>query len=292
MVELHSEHPKSGPALTFSALIPDVHNFRGSGGGRVLPQLHPDGTPNVTMGVLEVLQAQLGSHVKAEEIMPYMAGVAGHPGFVERFDDELSTPGIRIPVTADRALWDSAVRLGQQVIWLHTYGERGAHPLAAANVRDSEVITEPLPNYVSAVLEMPEELVYVPDLDGGTIYLGGGQWSGVVPDVREYSIGGANVLDRWVGSRLLNPNGLQRSPLDKINVTTWQEEWSIQLTDLLSVLAQLVRLEGAQSVLLEQILTNPVIACSEFAKAGVRFPSTKKERQPRLPAGELFGPEE
>ena len=32
--------------------------------------------------------------------------------------------GLRIPITAERALFDEAVELGREVVWLHTFGDR------------------------------------------------------------------------------------------------------------------------------------------------------------------------
>ncbi|WP_313551043.1 type ISP restriction/modification enzyme [Corynebacterium sp.] len=49
LVEFHSRHPKSGPGLMFSNLIPDMNSFKGSDGGRALPMLHPDGDPNTVL---------------------------------------------------------------------------------------------------------------------------------------------------------------------------------------------------------------------------------------------------
>ena len=47
-----------------------------------------------------------------------------HPAFTARFQDDMSTPGLRIPVAADGKLFAEAVEVGRKVIWLHTFGER------------------------------------------------------------------------------------------------------------------------------------------------------------------------
>lgn len=41
--ELHSSPISSGPGAVFSSLVPDMHHFKGSEGGRALPLLHPGG---------------------------------------------------------------------------------------------------------------------------------------------------------------------------------------------------------------------------------------------------------
>jgi len=50
--------------------------------------------------------------------------VMAHPAFTARFADDLVQPGLRVPITADAKLFAEAVALGNEVIWLHCYGER------------------------------------------------------------------------------------------------------------------------------------------------------------------------
>lgn len=115
VVEQHSIRPGAGPALYFSALLPDINAFNNRG-GRTLPRLHPDGTPNVTPGLDDALRTLVGADARAEDLVFYLAALTGHPGFVAHFDDELATPGVRIPITGDSALWDTAVELGRRVV--------------------------------------------------------------------------------------------------------------------------------------------------------------------------------
>ncbi len=53
-------------------------------------------------------------------MLAYVAGVVAHPAYAQRFLEELQVPGVRVPLTADRVLWNEAVRLGREVLWLHT----------------------------------------------------------------------------------------------------------------------------------------------------------------------------
>ena len=41
------ESPKNGPSLTFTALIPDLHHYKGSFGGRAYPLWAEFGVPNM-----------------------------------------------------------------------------------------------------------------------------------------------------------------------------------------------------------------------------------------------------
>ena len=61
-----------------------------------------------------------------EELFAYIAAVAAHPAYTERFREDLVQPGLRIPLTADAGLFDQAVAVGKEVVWLHTFGERFA----------------------------------------------------------------------------------------------------------------------------------------------------------------------
>ena len=124
IVEQHAHYPKAGPGLYFSALIPDMDAFKGSEGGRAHPTLTIGGTPNLTELAEQMLRERFGNNAPGE-LVYYLAALTGHPGYVRTFDEPLQQAGIRVPLTADPVLWERAVQLGKQVVWLHTYGERG-----------------------------------------------------------------------------------------------------------------------------------------------------------------------
>lgn len=268
-VELHSEHPRSGPGLAFSALIPDVHYFRGSGGGRVLPWLNPDGSANVTSGLPEELASRLGIEVEACDVLRYLAGVVAHPDFVEEFDDELRTPGIRVPLTAVGDLWKEAVDIGRFVIWLNTLGAAGEHPDGLLSIGDLRSSSTDLPSHIDAVRELPTALTYEPEVDGGTLRIGGGRWTNVSQKVRDHQVGGVNVVDRWLASRLKEPRGRRSSDLDSINAMSWQAEWSGDLTDALVAMSALIGVHERQADLLGRILEGPLISREYLTDSGV-----------------------
>jgi hypothetical protein len=123
---LIDRHPGAGPALTLAPSPPDKHHFKGSFGGKVFP-LWLDAAAtrsNVRRPFLLALGERLGRTVAADEFLAYLAGVAGHAGFVRRFDNDLAAPGLRIPITASVELFDEATNLGRRVAWLQTFGER------------------------------------------------------------------------------------------------------------------------------------------------------------------------
>ena len=121
--------PTNGPAVTMSGLVPDLDHYNGRG-GRVFP-LWRDAeasVPNFPPKLLSLLSLRYGSTVLPEDFISYIAAIAAHPAFTARFQEDLSTPGLRIPITADGATFAEAAELGRTVIWLHTFGERMADP--------------------------------------------------------------------------------------------------------------------------------------------------------------------
>jgi hypothetical protein len=123
--EQHAHSFTQGTALTFSALVPNVDHFNARG-GRVLP-LYRDRKnrePNVAPGLLTTLSRLVGMQLNAEDLLAYIAAIVAHPIYTRRFRDKLTTPGIRVPISADAELWQEAIAIGSEVLWLHTYGER------------------------------------------------------------------------------------------------------------------------------------------------------------------------
>ncbi|AQT76644.1 hypothetical protein B1K54_17880 [Streptomyces sp. fd1-xmd] len=289
IVEQHRKPVQSGPGVLFSALIPDFDHFKGSEGGRTLPFLHPDGSPNLASGLTSTLASQLGTEVTASDVLAYIAGVVAHPAFTTTFADELTTPGIRVPITADVTLWNNAVELGRQVIWLHTYGERFNSPeQPTGDVRLPA--GDPLrPLNLAPVTSMPEAICY--DEARHVIALGDGEFGPVAKRVWDYAVGGRNVIKSWFDYRKKDPAGRRSSPLDDEHVPAWDPDWTGEFIDLLSVLTRLVSLESAQEQSLAAILAGPVLSQGEMAAAGVHWPTSAADRKPRFslesaPAGD------
>ncbi len=277
VVELHSKPITNGPGVVFSSLIPDMHYFRGSQGGRTLPVLHPGGRPNVANGLLGALSTIAGRAVSVYDLVAYIAGVVAHPAYTERFEDELSTPGIRVPITTDTTLFQRAIELGREVIWLHSYGDAfsDGHDELRYPVGDPRRVAN-----LAAVDSIPSDLTY--DADTATLHLGSGSFGPVPQGVWDYTIDDKEVIRAWFNYRKANPTGLRTSPLDNINATNWPADWNGELIDLLTVLARLVELRPTQGELLEHILDRPLASVADLAAAGVTWPqgSTDAQRKP------------
>lgn len=276
--EQHAHPIADGPGLTFSSLIPDVDYFNGRG-GRTMPLLHSGGRPNLAKGLLDVLTTLTGHQLTAPELVAYLAGVTAHPGFTEHFIDELGTPGIRVPITTDASLFQRAIGIGREVIWLHTYAEAFADH-HGSDIRYSASDPRRITN-LTAVNAMPTAMIYDPD--AATIYIGAGSFGPVAPAVWDYTVGGREILKSWFNYRKANPTGRRTSPLDGINATTWPTEWNGELIDLLSALSRLVDLEPAQAELLDAILAKPLASRADLATAGVTWPGPSTNDAQRRP---------
>lgn len=277
IVEQHARHPQAGPGLYFDALIPDMNAFNNRG-GRAHPALTIEGTPNLTEPAAQMLRERFGDNAPGD-LVYYLAALTGHPGYVRTFDEPLQQAGIRVPLTADPELWERAVQLGKQVVWLHTYGERGEplpgmerlHQLPAGadytlptpTVDMGRTMPEKKPSFsldpVTGSLSEEENSPVM-----GTVSFGQARCENVERRVFDYTIGGNQVLGLWAKYRLKKPVVRRSSPLDEIVQREWPEAWSDEYERLLYTLTHLVHLEPAQEKLLDEVLAGEQIFREEF----------------------------
>ena len=212
-------------------------------------------------------------------MMAYLAAVMAHPAFTTRFAADLIRPGLRVPLTADAALFTEAARLGSEVVWLHCYGERFADP---ANGRPRQAPR--LPKDKAPFIPMggpipsgPEPLPDTMDYDPATrrLSVGKGYVENVAPEMWAYEVSGKQVLWHWFSyrrrdrSRPIIGDRRAPSPLDSIQADHWLPEYTTDLLDLLNVLGRLVALEPAQADLLDRICSGPLISVDALKAAGV-----------------------
>lgn len=270
LTALDASSPRSGPAFTLAALVPDHDHYRGSFGGRVYA-LWSDAAAsksNIAPNLLKLLADALGE-VSPEDVMAYLAGVMAHPGFTKRFLPDLVQPGLRVPLTADPVLFAEAVALGREVVWLHTYGERFADPAARrpkgpprmeANARPTIPAGGGIPG---APEPLPETMEYDPV--ERRLKVGKGLIDNVSPEMWAYEVSGKQVVWQWFSYRRRDRTRPQigdrrpPSPLDAIQPDHWLAEYTSDLLDLLNVLGRLVALEPRQAELLERILAGELI---------------------------------
>lgn len=277
IVEQYARNPKNGPGLYFSSLIPDKNAFKGSEGGRCYPVFTTDGEPNLRTSVAQLLCERFGNDAPGN-LVYYLAALTGHPEYVRTFSKPLETSHMRAPLTADPELWERAVQLGKQVVWLHTYGERG-EPLPGMKYLHQlpEGADYTLPNpTVDMGKTMPEEKPsFSPDPVAslseeennpvmGTVSFGQARCENVEKRVFDYTIGGNQVLGLWAKYRLKKPEEVSSSPLDEIVQREWPDAWSEEYERLLYTLTHLVHLEPAQEKLLDEVLSGEQIFREEF----------------------------
>ena len=280
LVSLEKRSPSNGPAVTFSGLLPDLNFYKGSSGGRVF-QLWSDDqavTSNVKGIFLDYLAEQLATPVGGQQVMAYLAAVMAHPGYTRRFQDDLVQPGLRLPLTRDAGLFEEAVALGEEVIWLHTFGERYAdpssgRPAGAPRMPKGEGPRIPRDGTIPPDPErMPDRIDY--DAGKRRLLVGEGFIDNVPPEVWQYEVSGKQVLVHWFSYRKKDRTrpviGEKRppSPLEKIQPDRWIAEYTTELLNVLHVLGRLVALESRQADLLTRICNGPLISADTLRTAG------------------------
>lgn len=266
VVEQHTQRLQTGPALLFTALIPDMHYFNGNG-GRTLPLLHADHTPNIAPGLLTHLANSYGlPEVPPQDLLAYIAAITGHPAFTERFADDLNSPGVRIPLTAERALWQEAVGLGRHILWASTFAACCVDAADGRPAGTSLRHVHPEIKYIRKVT--PDKLPATVSYDAGRQHLivEDGIFTGITPRVRDYTTGGRNVLDSWLTYRCERTVGKVTSELDRVRPEQWEHGWSRELVEILVVLHHLTTLEPHQAALLGRIVASPLINTAELVR--------------------------
>ncbi|MBZ5723612.1 MAG: N-6 DNA methylase [Acidobacteriia bacterium] len=297
LTALSRTSPSSGPALTFTGFVPDLDHYNGRG-GRVFP-LWTDqkaSDPNLPLKLLSFLAQKYGTEVNAEDIVAYIAGVAAHPAFTARFQEDLSTPGLRIPLTSERETFAEVAGLGRTIIWLHTFGERMTDPQKGRPAQPPRLPPVRMPRIPKAGA-IPQQPAAMPDsinYDAGKrrLLVGQGYVENVEPGVWLYEVSGKQVLLQWFSYRQAHRErpiiGDRRtpSPLGEIQPDYWLAEYTTELINVLNVLGCLLDLEPAQAVLLERVCAGPTIPAEELLAAGALQVPT----QPKRGVPKSFGP--
>jgi len=275
-----------GPAATVASFMPDRHHFCGRGGKDVVP-LWRDAEAmhaNVTAGLFDMLSTEYLKPVTPQDLFAYAYGLLATPHYVERFSEELTVPGPRLPLTRDKALFDEAAQLGRQLIHLHTYGERfipnggKAGQVPQGSARLNIAIPDTSAGY-------PEAYEYDPATQ--TLRVGIGEIGGVGKDVFEFSVSGLDVVKSWLGYRMKKRAGRSSSELDKIRPDRWTTQMSQELLQLLWVLEQTLSRYPQMADLLDRIVAGPLFRADELPQpdAAQRKPPgrTEVEAEPVQP---------
>lgn len=270
LASLFNHQLGSGPALTAASEVPDRHMFRGSYGGKDILPLWRDAAatqPNLHPQLLGLLASAYGHPVPAEDFAAYVYAVLAQPAFTARFHDELAAREVRVPLTADAALFARAVALGRELLFLHTYGERFAQ---------GQAWPDPMVKNLKAVPggALPEKFGY--DADGGVITVGAGEFGPVPHEVWDYEVSGLKVVQSWLGYRMKNRKGRKSSPLDEITPEAWTSDYTSEFLQLLNLLTRTVELHPVQCALLEEIVDAPLLPASALKPVPDQWRSAPK----------------
>ena len=270
---LMAHSPSSGPAVSATALIPDLHQYKGSFGGRTFALWRDAAATqtNVSGRVLAELAKTYGLPVDPVDVFAYVAALLAHSAFIEDFRDDLIQPGLRVPLTADASLFKEAAAVGREIIWLHTFGERFAdgRPSGPPRVATNPP-TNPKDGRIPATPDgFPDSMDY--DAAARRLKIGSGYIDNVPPKVWAYEVSGKNVLRQWFSYRKKNRERPQigdrrpPSPLGDIQPDHWLPEYTSELINVLNVLALLVELEPKQADLLKRICEGPLVLGSRIS---------------------------
>jgi hypothetical protein len=279
----------SGPGLIPFVAVPDKHAFRGRGGKDVLP-LYRDAQasqPNVATGLL----AALGGALRADgpgapdpspgDLAAYLMAVLSTPAYHARFEAELGDRVVRVPLTADPALFARGVALGRRLLWLQTGATRmvdasdGRPPSlpAVAGLEWREAVTQ--------IPTDPAAISYDPVREH--LQIGDGIVAGVRSDVWDFSVSGWPVLRRWLEHRTRKGRGRRSSALDAIRPEHWLDAWNDELLDLLRTLTHSLDLRPEQDELLAAICDGPLIAADDLPQPTSEeraVPATQRHLEP------------
>ena len=264
----------AGAAIGVSADLPDLHVFRGSFGGKGIIPLYRDaeGTdPNITCDLLETLSTLYGGSIAVEDFAAYVYALLGGQSYTRRFWNELETPGLRVPITIDGALFAEAAALGRRLIWLHTYAERfrgddRGPTVPAGRARCTAPVSDDPARY-------PEDFFWIEEEE--TIRVGTGRFRPVAPEVWNIEVSGLMVVQSWLGYRMKKRAGKKSSPLDDIRPKRWTARMTEEFLELLWVLEATLTMEPG----LEQVLDR-VVSGSCFQESELPQPTPEQRRAP------------
>jgi len=256
-----------GASATVASFIPERHHFCGRGGKDVIPLWRDADAsqPNVTAGLLEILTQAFGQAITAEDLFAYAYALLATPRYVERFSEELTVPGPRLPLTRDPKLFAEAVAAGTELVFWHTYGERFVPQNATVGQvpKGSALLYKAIPGTPDGY---PEEFTY--DAATRELRVGEGIIVNVSPAVFDFSVSGLEVVKSWLAYRMKKGAGRKSSPLDDIRPERWTQAMSQELLQLLWLLEHTVAEYPRLSDLLDRIVVGPLFTAADLPRPG------------------------
>jgi Type ISP C-terminal specificity domain len=227
-------------------------------------------------GLLDFLSEAYGEQVGPEDLFAYAYAVLFCPAYVDRFWDELTIPGPRLPLTRDASLFRRGVELGRELLHLHTYGERFAH-----DGTSSGRVPQAAARFVAPIPEAPESYPESFSYDGTqqTLRVGVGEVAPVKLAVYSFALSGHDILKSWLAYRMKEGAGRRSSPLDNERPQRWTRRLNRELLELVWVLEATVEKLPALDEFLARVLTSSLFTAEElpFPWEEERFPPGEDE---------------
>lgn len=255
-----------GPALTLSSAVPDMDYFCKRGAKDIMP-LYRDAAAreaNILPGLPEFLSRIYGEVVGAEDVAAYAYAILGQGFFTEKFQAELTSREIRLPLTKSGELFFRAAEIGRRLIWLHSYGER----MIPEGARQGAIP----PGKARCVKAVPGDAANYPNDFShneatGTLVVGDGEFAPVSTEIYNFEVSGLRVVQSWLNYRMRENYSRKSSPLDGIRPESWTLEYTEGLLRLLWILEATLASWPAQRELLEEILAGELLTSEELPEA-------------------------
>jgi hypothetical protein len=114
---------------------------------------------------------------------------------------------VRVPLTANSQLWCKGVRVGREVLWLHSFGTRYVDPAAGRPKGAPKLHEDCMPGVVVGIpdteADMPETIFH--DAGTSTLHVGKGQVAPVPRAVWDYQVSGMKIVKKWFSYRKRKP---------------------------------------------------------------------------------------
>ena len=262
-----------GPGATITTEVPDYHFFKGSGGGKHIVPLWLDASctiPNVNSDLLRRLGHLWKSNVDAVDVFYYCFCVVSCPAYTQRFMDELSEPGIRVPISLNKKLFIEAVELGKRLINIQT---KGGACSGSKNLSTSGHHARIGKNLPISVNDFPETFVYDSEIREIQMCISVGKEKRIVgtvvdvlPEIWDYEISGRRVVLSWLQSRARDGSGRKSSSLEDIRMNTWDLKYNSELLELIWMLEEIVEIEPQQESILTRIISEEAVQDTQFVE--------------------------
>ncbi|MER5788181.1 type ISP restriction/modification enzyme [Streptomyces sp. NPDC001980] len=249
------ESPEGMPLLATS-LLPTLR------AGRIRPLYRRPGgaEPNLAPGLPAYLADRLGRGVTPLDVLAWT----------------LTTirPDRTVPLTEDTDLWAQGVELGHRALWL--LRRDGDRPKLPGGRRP--YVRSPLP-------ARPLTIRY--DTEEEALHIDEGRISPVPPEAWDFRMGEVRVLEAWFTTRTQQG---EPGTLSAIGPTTWPQQLTSELLELITVLALLadVRAQQAALEIKTQITATDLTTADVLPPPGTaRKPASVLDHHEEGPAGQF-----